>query len=277
MARPVVAGHLSRNDLLLIALGVIPGAILAGRLGYVLVHVDYYASHGSEWLDPAQGSMELGIGVVGGTIGGLFVARQLSAPVRRWLHLAAAPLLVGLGLGKVAMAAGGEGQGVASDAPWATAYLGPGPWGSLGPEIASHPAQIYEGLLTLLALGLLLAMHRAGRFRDADGRAFFAALYMWAVARSLAATFWRDPPVLGPFSAGQLIAIAIAVIALGLWLSSGRQRQITVTDRALAAVPVAPPGRPPLHRSPLLPARPCGAVSSRSGRERLRASWGARS
>ena len=37
---------------------------------------------------------------------------------------------------------GATGQGLPSDLPLATAYLGPGPWGSLAAGIASQPSQV---------------------------------------------------------------------------------------------------------------------------------------
>ena len=86
------------------------------------------------------------------------------------MHLATLPVLFVLGAGKLTMALGGAGQGVPSDADWATAYLGPGPWGSLAPALPSVPSQILEGSLTLViavVLGLLLMV---GAFHSRDGR-----------------------------------------------------------------------------------------------------------
>jgi prolipoprotein diacylglyceryltransferase len=211
--------EVSPFDFLFIALGTVPGALAAGRVGYILAHIDYYQANPSQWLTGGQGSMELGLAVVGGTLSGIFVAQALAVPISRWLHIAAAPLLLGLALGKMATALGGEGQGLPSDAPWATSYEGSGPWGSLAPAVPSHPAQLYEAALTFVALGLLIALARAGRFRDLDGRAYFAALYLWAVGRSIAGIFSRDPAILGPLQPGQIISLAIAGGSLVLWMS----------------------------------------------------------
>jgi phosphatidylglycerol---prolipoprotein diacylglyceryl transferase len=207
-------GHLRRDDLLFIVLGVVPGAVVGGRMGYVLLHADYYAVHQPAILDAGQGSLELGLAIVLGTITGVYVARLLDAPVGRWLHVAAVPVLAAICLGKVAMALGGSGQGAPSDSPLATAYAGTGPWGSLAPAIPAHPAQLYEAAATGIALGFLVLLLSLGAFRARDGSAFFVGLALWAIGR-LAVTFaWRDDPVVGPLRAGGLIALGVAAIAI---------------------------------------------------------------
>jgi prolipoprotein diacylglyceryltransferase len=211
------------DDLLFIVLGIVPGAVIGGRLAYALVHADFYAATPAAILDPGQGSLQLTGAVVGGLLAGAAIARLLDGSVGRWLHVATIPTLLGLALGKVAMAVGGDGQGQPTDLPWATAYVGPGPWGSLAPSIAAHPAQLYEAatsLAVLLAAVLLLA---AGAFRRADGSLFLVALAGWAVGRAVVAVTWRDAEVLGPFRADQGLAILIAAVAIGLTLAWRRE------------------------------------------------------
>ena len=143
------AAGLRADDVVFIAVGIVPGAVIGGRLGYLIVHSGYYGSTPAQLLDPAVGGLELGLAVVGGFLTGAYVASLLGASVGRWLHIAAAPLLFALGAGKLAMVLTGTGQGVPSDAAWATAYLGPGPWGSLVPALPSVPSQALEGIATL--------------------------------------------------------------------------------------------------------------------------------
>jgi len=88
----------------------VPGAVVGGRLGYLLLHADFYAATQGTILDAGQGSLELGVAVLVGTLTGVYVARLLEAPVGPWLHVAAIPTLAALALGKVAMALGGTGQ-----------------------------------------------------------------------------------------------------------------------------------------------------------------------
>src|ERR1700675_64742 len=139
--------------------------------------------------------MDLGLAVVGGFVTGCYVASLLGASVGRWLHVAAAPVVFVLGAGKLAMVLTGAGQGQPSTADWATAYLGPGPWGSLVPALPSDPSQAYEGIATLGILAVLAVILMLGGFGRRDGRLFFVAIGLWATARALVSTTWRGPRV----------------------------------------------------------------------------------
>jgi phosphatidylglycerol---prolipoprotein diacylglyceryl transferase len=207
--------HLRRDDLLFILLGAVPGAVVLGRLGYGLLHLDYYSGTWRALLDPGQGSMELTLAVVGGTLTAVYVAALLDAPVGRWLHVAIAPLLLVLGLGKAAQALGGSGQGAAAAAAWATAYAPPGPWGSSGAVIPAHPAQLYEAAMTAAVLLLVVALARLTPLRRADGRLYVVGVGLWALGRGLVASTWRDPEVIGPLNAEQLICLIVASALLG--------------------------------------------------------------
>src|SRR5690242_18741922 len=61
------------DDLLFVVLGVVPGAVIGGRLGYVLLHPAFFTASPMRILDPASGSLELTLGVVGGAITGTIV------------------------------------------------------------------------------------------------------------------------------------------------------------------------------------------------------------
>jgi prolipoprotein diacylglyceryltransferase len=126
------------------------------------------------------------------------------------MHALILPLLLALAAGKLAMVLGGDGQGVPWDGSLATAYLGPGPWGTLAPALPSHPSQAYEAFATVIVILLLSALLTLGRFERRAGGAFLLGIAMWAVARAIVATTWRDPAVVGPLNMGQVLALAVA-------------------------------------------------------------------
>lgn len=213
-ARAAGRAGLHADDLLFVAVGAVPGAVVGGRLGYVLGHLDFYQARPEAIVDPSQGGLTLGLAVLGGLLTGSVVARLLGTSIRRWLQVAALPVLLAIGLGKLAMVLAGSGQGLPADAAWATAYTGPGPWGSLAPEIPSHPSQVYEALAVLGALLVLGLLAAAGAFRAADGRAFFVGIAAWSLGRAAVGSVWRDAPVAGPLRVEQLIALGVAVLSL---------------------------------------------------------------
>ncbi len=227
--------HLRRDDLLFIVLGAVPGAVVVGRLGYALIHLDYYAANPAALADPSQGSLSLSGALVGGTLTGAYVARLLDAPVGRWLGLAAGPVLLGIALGKLAMALGGTGQGAFSDASWATAYARDAAWGSGLADQPAIPSQVLEAGMTLLVLLALLMIGRARPFRRRPARRYLAAVALWCLGRAVVATTWRDATVLGPLRAEQLLDVGLAagcLVVLAVLARDAAARQARATAPA---------------------------------------------
>ena len=228
--------HMRRDDLLFIILGALPGAVILGRVGYGLLHADWYARDWRELLDPAGGSLELTGAVVGGTLTGIYVAALLDAPVGRWLHVAIRPLLLVLAVGKAAEVLGGGGQGalVLDGSPFATAYAGAGAWGSPGADLPAIPAQLLEAAMAAGVLAVVALLGWRSGLRRADGRLFAVGLAAWALGRSVVASTWRDAAVLGPLNAEQLICLTVAAVAAGAALTATlaiRQRRINARLR----------------------------------------------
>jgi prolipoprotein diacylglyceryltransferase len=178
----------------------------------VLLYLDYYRAHTETILDASQGSLTLAGGVAGGVVTALLVAMILGAPVRRWLGVAIVPLLLALGLGKLAMVLGGAGQGLPSVGEWSTAYAGTGPWGSLAPQIPSDPSQVYEAVTTAGALFAVLVLALIGPLRRRPVTLFAAGVGLWALGRFAVAYTWRDPVLVGELNGDQLVTIGIAIV-----------------------------------------------------------------
>lgn len=260
VAALVLAGVLARggglrpDDIAFVAIGIVPGAVIGGRLGYLIMHAGAFWPTPEILLDPSIGGLELGLAVVGGFITGTYVASLLGSPVGRWLHVAMAPTLFVLGAGKLTMVLTGTGQGQPNAGEWATRYLGPGPWGSLVPALPSDPSQAWEGIATLAILTLVTVLLMLGAFPRRDGKVFFLAIGAWAIARAIVSTTWRDPLVTDRLNAGGLIAVGIAsACVLALIVLFVRARLVgqdpdadetfgVAQDAAGTSVPTSAPG-----------------------------------
>ena len=244
--------RLRLDDLLFLVLAAVPGAVLGGRLVAGLDYLDYYRIQPGALLDPSQGSLSLLGAVLGATLAVAYMCRLLQAPARRWLDVAAVPLLLAIGLGKLAYLLGGGGQGAPWAGGWALAFAGPGPWLSPLPAVPSQPSQVYEaawalaGVLLVLALaagpfqrrlperfrqeGTWLAAHWAhgrevdpGRLRFGYG--YLAALAWWLLGRVVVGFSWRDAALfagLRPEQVAALVALAAAVMVAAWWTRVGR-------------------------------------------------------
>ena len=155
------------------------------------------------------------------------------------MHAGTGPLLLTLGIGKLAMVLGGSGQGQPTAGEPATAYLGAGPWGSLAPTLPSIPSQAIEGVATLALLAVVLVVMLAPPFRRPDGRSFVLALGAWSLIRLAVATTWRDRVALGALRAEQAIDVVVAigcVLVLVVLVVRRRRTGPSSVDRATAAV-----------------------------------------
>ena len=210
------SAHLRVDDLLFVILGIVPGAVVGGRIGYVLLHPAFFGDAPGRILDPGIGSLELTLGVAGGAITGSLVALLLDGRPGPWLRVTTVPVLFLLFAGKLATVLGGTGQGQPTSGEPATAYLGAGPWGSLGPAIPSIPSQALEALATAIVIVLVIALSFVPALRRPDGRLFLIALAGWAAGRAVVASTWRDPLTTGPFRTEQVIDIVVAAGSLAL-------------------------------------------------------------
>jgi phosphatidylglycerol---prolipoprotein diacylglyceryl transferase len=211
--------ELRLDDLAFMVVGAVPGAVVGGRLGYVLDHLDFYRANPTAILDPGQGALTLTLAVPLGLLSGGIIARLLGAPIGRWMHSVAPPLLFTLAAGKLVGVLGASGQGAPADVSWATAYAGPGPWGSLAADVPSHPSQAYEAILVGLVVVVLGLISRTRLNARGNGATLFVALGLWAAARFAVAFTWRDPLVVGPLRMEQLLLLGLVIVAvIGLTL-----------------------------------------------------------
>jgi prolipoprotein diacylglyceryltransferase len=218
------------SDIVFAVLGAIPGAVVGARLVHVLDFADVYAAQPMAALDLGRGSLSLVGAVAGGVLTGSYVVRLLGYRPSRWLDAAAVPLLLGIGLGKLAMLLGGAGLGLASDAPWAVAFGGQG-WVSAVADLPSQPAQVYEGLWCLIGAALLSFLVAVAPERwPGSGRRFLAAVCWWLCGRVLIAYTWRDDRVIfGAWGAEQLFTFLLLIVALVTlpFVSRVRARRVT--------------------------------------------------
>jgi phosphatidylglycerol:prolipoprotein diacylglycerol transferase len=189
------------------------GIIFGGRLGYVLFYnLGYYLQHPIDILKLWDGGMSFHGGVIGTTLGILYLARKEGLNWLRVHDYVACCAPFGLGLVRVANFVNGELWGAPTHVPWAVRF----------PEVIAgqtalgpprHPTQLYEALFEGVVLFAILAwMFWRTRARYEPGKLVGAFILFYGLFR-FGVEFIREPD-------SQLTEFAMKTgLHMGQWLS----------------------------------------------------------
>jgi phosphatidylglycerol:prolipoprotein diacylglycerol transferase len=213
------------------------GIIFGGRLGYVLFYnLAYYLDNPIDILKLWDGGMSFHGGVIGTSLGILYLARREGL---QWLRLhdyVACTVPFGLFFGRLANFVNGELFGAPASVPWAIRFpevvdglrvLGP----------ARHPSQLYEALLEGLALMAILGfMFWRTKARYEPGKLVGAFIFFYGIFR-FGVEFVREPD-------SQLTEFAAATgLHMGQWLTvpmivGGLYLMATASKRRVRVEPI---------------------------------------
>ncbi len=189
------------------------GIIFGGRLGYVLFYnLPYYLDNPIDILKLWDGGMSFHGGVIGTSLGIIYLARREGL---QWLRLhdyVACTVPLGLFFGRLANFVNAELWGATTSVPWGVRFpevvdglqiLGP----------ARHPSQLYEALLEGLVLMIILAvMFWRSQARYEPGKLVGAFIFFYGIFR-FGIEFVREPDA-------QLTEFAAATgLHMGQWLT----------------------------------------------------------
>jgi phosphatidylglycerol:prolipoprotein diacylglycerol transferase len=126
------------------------GILLGGRLGYVLFYRPaFYIENPGEIVQLWDGGMSFHGGVIGVSLGILYMARKHGLDWLRIHDYVACCVPFGLFFGRIANFVNGELWGRETDVSWAMVF-------PTGGEVARHPSQLYEAGLEGILLGIIL-------------------------------------------------------------------------------------------------------------------------
>jgi phosphatidylglycerol:prolipoprotein diacylglycerol transferase len=189
------------------------GIILGGRLGYVLFYnLSWYLQHPIDILKLWDGGMSFHGGVIGTSLGILYLARKEGLPWLRIHDYVACCVPFGLFFGRLANFVNQELWGAVTTVPWAIRFEEVTPYGKLlGPP--RHPSQLYEaGLEGLVLFAILGFMFWRTEARYQPGKLVGAFIFFYGIFR-FGVEFIREPD-------SQLVEFAQATgLHMGQWLT----------------------------------------------------------
>jgi phosphatidylglycerol:prolipoprotein diacylglycerol transferase len=176
------------DALLTLLIACMLGAIVGGRVGYILFYGSgYYFANPIQILAFSRGGMSFHGGMIGLGLGLVVSARILKIPLLTIGDLAAISSTIGLGLVRVANFINGELWGSVTDLPWGVIFDSGGP-------LPRHPTQLYEAFLEGVVLLCILYMLARRKQPLPRGSYFGVFLIGYGVFR-IAVEFIRQPDI----------------------------------------------------------------------------------
>lgn len=223
-------------------------AILAGVFGarflFIVQEWGHFASHPRELFSLRfEGLTSFG-GLIFGAIAAVVWAWRKRIPVRNLLDATAPAFLVGHLIGRVGCLMNGccFGGACPNDLPWGIHVE--------GTSFLHHPAQIYDSLMNLAALGLVLLVERRAALKAGAVTGFVIAFHglarfiyeFWRAgteaqvnAGQASSTYWGTLPI----TQAQGMAAALILIGAGIVLFSKRRSPLPMPAPE-ETVPAAP-------------------------------------
>jgi phosphatidylglycerol:prolipoprotein diacylglycerol transferase len=240
---------LSTDAVLDFSLMALLGSIIGARGLFVALNWSEFAG-GSLWdvLWLTRGGLSFHGGLAGAIGASLLFCTRRKIPFGTLSDAGTPSIPLGYALARVGCFLNGCCQGCPTDLPWAVRFASGSGNGGLTPP--SHPAQIYDALMSLAVFGILLLLKPHFRAR---GQLLAAYVVLYSLERYIA-EIWRAGcsatsfGPLAPLTQAQVAGVGFAVIAAAFLLAEEYRR--------LHAAAEPPPDEPTEPEEPDAPGQP---------------------
>lgn len=232
--------------------------LIGGRIYYVLFNLDYYLANLSEIPAVWHGGMAIHGGIIGGIIGTLIYGKFKKINPLVLGDYAAAPFILGQAIGRFGNLMNGEIHGVPTFTPlsiifnlkpkfaeWYTYYhslpllekakfpdLVPwgivfplsSPAGTEFPNLALHPAMLYELILNFIGFCIIWFILRK-KENKATGHLWWSYIIIYSINRIIVSFFRAEDLMIWGLRAPHLVSIIMIIIAL-LFLKLGEKKKL---------------------------------------------------
>lgn len=176
------------------------------RLAFICQHLDYYISEPLQILNLRAGGISIQGGMAFGFAAVAYCFYREKIHPLSGLDIFAAPVILGMAIGRIGCVLQGCCVGKVCDLPWAIVYPAAAHVGS-SPR---HPAQIYEMLMDLVLMTVLIKIYKKASFA---GQTFWCSFAGYGIIRFISEIF-RESKFWGPLTIAQWFALLFMVIGI---------------------------------------------------------------
>lgn len=201
------------EDVLDIAIWMLPIGVIGARVYYVIFNLDYYRTL-SSMLDIRSGGLAIHGGLLFGALTVFLVCRHKKIDTLNVLDLFIPTVALAQSIGRWGNFFNGEAHGGPTDLPW----------GILVDGVKVHPTFLYESLWCLL-LFFALSWFDKNR-RTAHGQTMALYMIFYSLERFFVESLRTDSLMIGPLKQAQVISVCAMIAGVILYSYSSKHKRI---------------------------------------------------
>ena len=197
------------DDILMLALFLLPISIICARIYFVLFKLDYYIQNPSQLFNIQNGGLAIYGGIIG-AIGTIIVfCKVKKIKLLDVLDYLAPFLALGQCIGRWGNFFNGEAHGTQTDCFLRMGIV------ENGEYIQVHPTFLYESICTLIIFIFLFVRRNKRKY---PGELTYWYFFLYGIARAIIEGFRTDSLMLGPLRISQILSIVLSAVFGGLLL-----------------------------------------------------------
>lgn len=196
---------LTDNDVLDLALWMLPAGVIGARVYYIIFNLRYYPTL-ADMLNIRAGGLAIHGGLIFGMIALIAVCRHKKISVLNMADLVIPTVALAQAIGRWGNFFNGEAHGGPTDLPW----------GIIVDGVKVHPTFLYESIWCVL-LFIALSYFNNNK-RTADGQTLALYLIFYSLERFFVEALRTDSLMIGPFKQAQVISVCAMILGICLYL-----------------------------------------------------------
>ena len=206
------------EDVLDIAIWMLPIGVIGARVYYVIFNLDYYKTL-SSMLDIRSGGLAIHGGLIFSTITIFVICRKKKIDPFNVFDLFIPTVALAQSIGRWGNFFNGEAHGGPTDLPW----------GIMVDGVKVHPTFLYESIWCLILFIALSWFNNNKRYANGQTIALYCIFY--SLERFLVEALRTDSLMIGPFKQAQVISVCAIILGIFLYRYASVHKRINASGK----------------------------------------------
>lgn len=206
--------NINYEDIINLALWLLPICIIGARLYYILFNIDFYLSKPSRILNIRNGGLAIYGGIIAGIITCYIYCKKKKINFLDLIDALAPCLALGQAIGRWGNFVNVEAYGIQTTLPWRMGII------EAGKYVEVHPTFLYESIATAIIFIILITKKDKRKFK---GQIACIYLLLYSIERFIVEGLRTDSLIVGNIRISQLISIIIFIISAIILLKNTKK------------------------------------------------------